>query len=52
VYTTVEAKALAAECKAEQGRPIANRATTEPRELGCVYKLYSTLCLLLSTRAS
>jgi hypothetical protein len=52
VYTAVGAKALAVEYKVEQGRPAANKATIEPRELGYVYKLHSTLCLLLSTRAS
>jgi hypothetical protein len=52
VYTTIGAKALAVECKVEQGRPAANKATIEPRELGYVHKLHSTLYLLLSMRAS
>jgi hypothetical protein len=52
VYTAVGAKVLAIEYKVEQSRPTANRVTIEPRELGYVRKLYSMLCLLLSTRAS
>jgi hypothetical protein len=39
---------LAAECKIEQGQPLATSATTESRELGYVRKLYSLIYVLLS----
>jgi hypothetical protein len=52
MYTSIRDKALAIECKVEQGRPVTTRATIEPRELGYICKLHSTLYILLSIHAS